>query len=179
MFLLLVLVFGLSCLFGCLLVFYFPCGFVVVVCFLDCFLFAWICFCYLSWVLFVCFLFFFCLCVCICLFSFALLFALGFVFIFFFCHVASGVLVSRLGVWSEPLWWEHQVQDTGLTENCRPQWILISVSSSRVPHLILAPRPGSTQLPKNASAGRLRPNNQQDRNTALPIKKKWDDRKIR
>ena len=46
--------------------------------------------------------------------------------------------------------------------------------------LILAPRPGSTQLPANSSPGRLRPNNQQDRNTATPIKnkKERDNKKI-
>ena len=57
--------------------------------------------------------------------------------LFFFLphHVAREVLVPRLGVGPELLWWECRVQTTGLTENVRPQGMLIGVSTPRGPHL--------------------------------------------
>ena len=58
----------------------------------------------------------------------------------------------------------------GLTEDLRPQATLIGVGSPRGSHLSaktrLHPRPA------NSNAEHLRPNNQQDRNTVPPIKKK-------
>ena len=48
--------------------------------------------------------------------------------------MACGILVHGPGVRPD-LWWELQVQTTGLTENLRPQGILIRVRSPGRPHL--------------------------------------------
>ena len=53
---------------------------------------------------------------------------------FFFC-CSIQILVPSLWVGLELLWWERQVQTTGLTENLRPQGILIKVRSPEGPHL--------------------------------------------
>ena len=50
-------------------------------------------------------------------------------------QVACRILVHKPGVGSKLLWWELQVQSTGLTENLRPQGIFIGVRSHRVPRL--------------------------------------------
>ena len=49
--------------------------------------------------------------------------------------MACGTLVHESGVGLKLLWWELQVQTTGLTENLRPQGIFIRVRSHGVPHL--------------------------------------------
>ena len=76
------------------------------------FLFARFCFYYLPWALFV-----------------------WFFFSFLPRHVACRVFIPRPEVGPEPLWWEPQIQATGLPENFRPNGILIAVSSPRGPHL--------------------------------------------
>ena len=59
-----------------------------------------------------------------------------FFFLFFLpCHKACRILVSRLEIRSELLWWELRVQTAGLTENLRPQGISIGVRPSRGPNL--------------------------------------------
>ena len=78
-------------------------------------------------------------------------------------------MVLRLGIGPELLQLECRVQTAELTENLRPQGILIGVSSPGGPHL--STKHGSTQLPANSSAVHFRPNNQQERNTAPPIRK--------
>ena len=104
------------------------------------------------------------------LFFVCCLFVLFCLFLVFLPHSAAfRVLVPRPAIGLEPLRGERRIQATGLTENFRLQRILIGVTLPGV--LILAPRPGSNQQPANSSAGCLRPNNHQDRNTALPINK--------
>ena len=49
--------------------------------------------------------------------------------------MACRILVRKPGVGWKLLWWELQVQTTGLTENLRPQGIFIGVRSHRVPQL--------------------------------------------
>lgn len=78
-------------------------------------------------------------------------------------------MVLRPEVRPEFLYWECQVQTTGLTENIRTQGILIKVRSPGGPHLTL--RPSSTQLPAISSARNFRPNNQK---TGIYLKKKKD-----
>ena len=56
-------------------------------------------------------------------------------FFFFPCHEACRILVPRLVVGPELLWWELWVQTAGLTENLRPQGIWIRVRPPRGPHL--------------------------------------------
>ena len=50
-------------------------------------------------------------------------------------HEACGILVPRPQVWPNHLWGELRVQTTGLTENLKPQGILIRVRLPGGPHL--------------------------------------------
>ena len=144
-------------------------------------------FCLLGFVFLICFGFylsvcflFFCLCVCFCLFGFVFIICVG-LCLFSVCFLLAmphdfRVLVPRPGVRSEPLWWERQVQATRLTENFRPQGILIGVSSPRGPHL-------STKTWLHPTACKLQCRKPQAK---LPAKQehssthqqKWDNRKI-
>ena len=51
------------------------------------------------------------------------------------CGILVHVPAGKPGVGSKLLWWELQVQTTGLTENLRPQGILIGVRPPGGPHL--------------------------------------------
>ena len=78
-----------------------------------------------------------------------------FFFFFFLPNLATcGVLVPRSRVGPELLWWEHWVKTAGLTENLRPQGILISVSSPGCPHFgTKLPLPNCLQIPVLDSSG--------------------------
>lgn len=111
------------------------------------------------------------------LFNFLLLVTVLLLICCFFWHhcVTCSIMVPRLGIRPELPRREHQAQNHGLTENLRRQATLIRVSSPRSSHL--STRTRLNPRPANSNAGHRRPNNQQDRNTVPPIKKKKRDDK--
>ena len=112
---------------------------------------------------------------CFLFFDIALL--LFFFFPFLPHHTACSILVPRPEVGPELLWWELQVQTAGLTENLRPQGVLIGVRPPRGPNL-------STKTWLYPTACRLQcwtPQAKQPvRQEYSPThqKKKWNDKKI-
>ena len=81
-------------------------------------------------------MYFFIFLILFCFLFFVIVLLLFFFFFFFFLphHTACGILVPRLEVGPKLLYWGLWVQTTGLTENLRPQGILIGVRPPGGPH---------------------------------------------
>ena len=81
--------------------------------------------------------------------------------------MAGGVLVPWPEVGPEPLVWEHRVQNSRLSENSWPQWVMITENAHEGLHPNL--RPSTTHLPAVPGTGCLtqqrrqqhKPNHQQ------------------
>ena len=111
-----------------------------------------------------------------CLFSFVFVFIICpgfclFVFFFFFCHAAwfAGSWFPRQGWSLNACGGSTESRPLGCQRIPSPREYQLAWALLEVP--ISTPRLGSTQLPARSSAGCLRSNNQQDRNTAPLIRR--------
>ena len=82
-------------------------------------------------------------------------------------RVEDRLLVLQPGIRALPLRWESQLQDTGPQET--PQLHVISNGENLPEISISTPRPSFTKRSASYIAGRLMPNNQQDRKTTPSI----------
>ena len=90
---------------------------------------------------------------------------------------ACGILVPRLEVRPELLWWELRVQTAGLTENLRPQGISIRVRPPRGPHLSTETQLYPTACKLQCWMSQAKQPVRQEYSTTHQ-KKKWNDKKI-
>ena len=99
-------------------------------------------------------------------------------FSFFLHHEACGILVPRPEVRPKLLWWNLQVQTTGLKENLRPQGILIRVRPRRGSHLCTKTRLYPTAFKIKCWTSQVKQPVRQEYSTTHPKKKKKETTKI-